>query len=88
MNWACAVRGKDVAAGRKSSAAAGKQGRSSPVALDDIAGFPAARRVRVGKRVVLMDLSRQQFVAMLRHAGLNDIADAAEAELPSQGASP
>lgn len=31
-----------------------------------------------------MDLSREQFIKMLRRAGLNDAADAAEAELASQ----
>ncbi len=31
-----------------------------------------------------MDLSRDQFIKMLRRAGLNDAADAAEAELASQ----
>jgi hypothetical protein len=31
-----------------------------------------------------MDLSRDQFIKMLRRAGLNDAADAAEAELGSQ----
>jgi hypothetical protein len=31
-----------------------------------------------------MDLSREQFIKMLRRAGLNDAADAAEAELDSQ----
>ena len=31
-----------------------------------------------------MDLSREQFIKMLRHAGLNDVADAAEAELAGQ----
>ncbi len=31
-----------------------------------------------------MDLSREQLINMLRHAGLTDIANAAEAELPSQ----
>ena len=29
-----------------------------------------------------MDLSREQFIKMLRHAGLTAAADAAEAELP------
>jgi hypothetical protein len=29
-----------------------------------------------------MDLSRSQFIKLLRHAGLNDVADAAEAALP------
>jgi hypothetical protein len=33
--------------------------------------------------VVLVDLSRDQFIKMLRHAGLTDIAEAAEAELPA-----
>jgi hypothetical protein len=41
------------------------------------------RRVRVGKKVVLMDLSRTEFIKLLRHAGLNDVADAAEATLPN-----
>jgi hypothetical protein len=38
--------------------------------------------VRVGKKVVLVDLSREQIVRALRHAGMNEIADAAEATLP------
>jgi hypothetical protein len=29
-----------------------------------------------------MDLSREQFIKLLRHAGLTDVADAAAAELP------
>jgi hypothetical protein len=32
--------------------------------------------------VVLVDLSRQQIVTMLRRAGLNELADTAEATLP------
>ena len=40
--------------------------------------------MRVAKKVVLVDLSRDQFIKMLRRAGLNDAADAAEAELASQ----
>jgi hypothetical protein len=38
--------------------------------------------VHIGKKVVLMDLSRAQFLKLLRHAGLNDVADEAEAALP------
>jgi hypothetical protein len=30
-----------------------------------------------------MDLSREQFIKMLRHAGLTDVAEAAEASLPA-----
>jgi len=32
--------------------------------------------------VVLVDLSRQQIITMLRRAGLNELADTAEAPLP------
>jgi hypothetical protein len=34
--------------------------------------------------VVLVDLSREQFIKMLRHAGLTDVADAAAAKLPEE----
>jgi hypothetical protein len=38
--------------------------------------------VHIVKKVVLMDLSRAQFLKLLRHAGLNDVAEEAEATLP------
>ena len=37
---------------------------------------------RMRKEVVLVEYSRQQIVKMLRRAGLNEIADTAEATLP------
>jgi hypothetical protein len=38
--------------------------------------------VHIAKKVVQMDLSRAQFLKLLRHAGLNDVAEEAEATLP------
>ena len=37
---------------------------------------------RICKKVVLVGYSRQQIVNALRRAGLGEVADAAEAELP------
>jgi hypothetical protein len=44
----------------------------------------SAAGMLVGKKVVPMDLSRTQFIKLLRHAGLEDVADAAETTLPAQ----
>jgi hypothetical protein len=52
------------------------------VLAKDITGARPAGWVRTGKKVVLVDLSREQFIKMLRHAGLTDAADAAAAEIP------
>lgn len=38
--------------------------------------------MHIVKKVVLVDLSRAQFLKLLRHAGLNDVADEAEETLP------
>ena len=51
---------------------------------EDITGSRPRGRVPVAKKVVLVDLSREQFIRMLRRAGLTDVADAAEAELAGQ----
>ena len=53
------------------------------VLAGDVTGSRPPGRVRTTKKVVLVDLSREQFIKVLRHAGLTDIADAAEAELPA-----
>jgi hypothetical protein len=60
-------------------------GKDRPVVLvlpEVITGSRRSSRVAFGKKVVLMDLSRAQYIKLLRHAGLNDVADTAEAELP------
>lgn len=41
-------------------------------------------RAETCKKVVPMDLTRQQIVKRLRTAGLNEVADDAEATLPDQ----
>jgi hypothetical protein len=47
-----------------------------------ITGSRRSGRVAFAKKVVRMDLSRAQYIKLLRHAGLIDVADTAEAELP------
>jgi hypothetical protein len=39
---------------------------------------------RSGEKVIHMDRSRAEIVSVLRHCGLHDVADAAEADLPDQ----
>ena len=63
-------------------AATGKDRRVVPVLPEVITGSRRSSRVAFGKKVVLMDLTRAQYIKLLRHAGLNDVADTAEATLP------